>query len=176
MGMADGLGGAKIKSIQNVVVTPNSIISNVTINAVDTASTMMILTTWRPNGNVDPENSCVRHELTSSTNIRTTRVATGFNPLCRLLVIEYSSGIKSVQRGSQTGAGNVTINAVDVNKTIVTYLGQSGGWRDWGDGFGSNYILDLTSSTNLNVTTSVSLDYTGPLVATISYEIVEFSI
>lgn len=182
MGMAEGLGGTRIKSMQNVVVTPGSVISNVTINAVNMASTMMIRTSWRPGpGSPDPENSCVLHELTSSTNIRTTRAATGSgggdNPRCRLLVIEYNEGdLKSIQRGTKYGAGDVTINAVDLDKTIVTYLGQSGGWRDWRNGFGSSYILDLTSPTNLNVTTSRSVDYTGVLTATISYEIVEFRI
>lgn len=34
-------------------------------------------------------------------------------------------GIKSVQRGLATGAGNVTITAVDINKSFVTVFGTT---------------------------------------------------
>lgn len=87
-------------------------------------------------------------------------------------------GIKSVQRGtiSFTGAltAGATINSVNVNKTMVNYLGQTGYYNTtssiFADGIGlARLSLDnSTTVTATRVTASTSLHV-------VSYEVIEFN-
>lgn len=162
------INGAIIGSIQTISdkVRDNAEDMNTTITSVDMNRTMIIRTGWKPQFTAPPKHYCFLHQLTSSTNIFTDRIERR-DPdggiFFDLLVIEYASGIASIQRGTST-TGDVTINEVDLNKTIINYLGQKYNSTDWASGKGNRHWLRLTTSTNLSVFAD----------GTLSYEVIEF--
>lgn len=87
-------------------------------------------------------------------------------------------GIKSVQRGTITILGGVgttataTINAVNTNKSMLTYLGQSGYYSTSTNQGISNSRIALTSSTQITATTIVTPATTNYVI---SYEVIEFN-
>lgn len=90
-----------------------------------------------------------------------------------------AGGIKSVQRGTisffgtPTIAVGATINSVDVSKTMVNYLGQTGYYLGSSsnplDGIGLSR-LSLDNSTTVTATRSDTNTYTH----VVSYEVIEF--
>ena len=72
------------------------------------------------------------------------------------------SCIKSIQRGSGSGNATITINPVDINKSVVLI---SGGNTYWFDGkiriSGLNPIAVLSSNTNIAVSNAVFSEYDG---------------
>ena len=85
-------------------------------------------------------------------------------------------GVKSVQRGTITinvSAGNATatVNSVDVNKSLLTHLGQSGYYNSTADGI-FNVRLFLTNGTTITATTQAAPNVVSYVV---SYELVEYN-
>jgi len=78
-------------------------------------------------------------------------------------------GIKNVQRGTATigASGNVTISAVDMNKSFVTWSFRTATSWEQKD---LNYTIRLTSPTNIEF---MSGGNTGNADRTIAYEVVE---
>jgi hypothetical protein len=172
--------GAVIKSIQVIPPTrmpdgnfdPSRLVKDYTISAVDTSKTTLInvgsygaTTTYLPN------RTCIRAQLINSTTVRLTRSSSS-DPTAAyyyFTVLEYESGVKSIQRGSSTPA-TITISAVDTTKTIVHILGvssTSNSATDWGGGLMIPINRGYLSS-------STQLVLAGNAVNTISYEVVEF--
>jgi hypothetical protein len=81
-----------------------------------------------------------------------------------MAVLGSSSPIKSIQRGitlngSTTTAVNVTITAVDLDKSFVSSSCVAG-WYDFGGDFAATSGAQLTSSTNLAITAFPNLSTT----------------
>jgi hypothetical protein len=165
--------GAAIKSIQtinHVKMTENSTTKDNTITEVDMDKTMLIVTEWLVSSALTPNEACLQHQLLSSTNVRTTRIQQQDpgSVYYSLLVVEYESGIASIQRGT-SGPDNVTISEVDLDKTIVHCLGNTNtraSSTNWNNGGPVKYRLSLTTSTNLLIE--------GDSESVFSYEVVEF--
>ena len=97
-----------------------------------------------------------------------------------MAVLGSSSPIKSIQRGttlSNSGtAVNVTINAVDLDKSFVSGTNQAGyinvtsSWGGPGTGAGAT----LTTTTNLAVTGGATFYTPGTLPATLHWEVIEY--
>ena len=70
-----------------------------------------------------------------------------------MAVLGSTSPIKSIQRGltsvASNGTANVTINAVDLDKSFISWTSKSG-YID-GDGPGISNGAALTSTTNLGI-------------------------
>ena len=87
-------------------------------------------------------------------------------------IINYGSAVKSIQRGTgilQTTNNEVavTISSVNVNKTMINFLGASGTTVDTGHHF---VRLSLTNATT--ITANRQSAGNGP--AAFSYEVIEF--
>ena len=84
-------------------------------------------------------------------------------------------GVKSVQRGtitiSASASATATVNSVDVNKSLLTHLGQTGYYSTSGGEGISNVMLSLTNGTTITAVT-----YTTPNIVpyVVSYELVEY--
>jgi hypothetical protein len=85
-------------------------------------------------------------------------------------------GIKSVQRGTITispsvSSATATVTSVDVNKSLLTHLGQSGYYSSSSTQGISNVRLFLSNGTTITATT-----YLNPNVVNyvVSYELVEY--
>lgn len=117
-----------IKAIQHVTITfaSGETSHEVLINQVDMDNSFLIY------GGFQSSSSTLtavfaRIELTDSTHIKATRYLSGVDLIINVCVIECTAGIKSVQRGTIHLAADIyvdaTINAVDTDKTFVSYLG-----------------------------------------------------
>ena len=85
-------------------------------------------------------------------------------------------GIKSVQRGTITISSGVssataTVTSVDVNKSLLTHLGQSGYYTSSSAQGISNVRLFLTNGTTITATTHTNPNAVNYVV---SYELVEY--
>ena len=96
-----------------------------------------------------------------------------------MAVLGSSSPIKSIQRGttlsSKTTVVNVTITAVDLDKSFVSGTNQAGyiNVSSWG-GPGTGAGATLTTTTNLAVTGSATFYSPGTLPATLHWEVIEY--
>ena len=87
-------------------------------------------------------------------------------------------GVKSVQRGTITILAGVqpsataTVNSVDVNKSLLTHLGQTGYYNTTSLEGISHVRLSLTNGTTITATTAASPNATSYVV---SYELVEYN-
>lgn len=167
-----GTSGAVIKSFQNLSFSHPDNKNNWTVTiptAIDPDNTMLLVHGWLPpiGGDRDPKNWMLSHQLTGPTSILTSRYEKVNGGISyRLYVIEYESGIKSIQRGTKTGGGSITINAVNPNKTWVNYLGAISTHHEFVRAHSIRHELNLTSPTNLYFQLDAEV--------TASYEVVEF--
>ena len=84
-------------------------------------------------------------------------------------------GIKSVQRGTITVSATnatATINAVNLSKSTLVYLGQSGYYSTTSFEGVSDVRIALTSSTQITASTTVIPNAVNYLV---SYEVIEYN-
>jgi len=161
-----------IKSIQIVPhtrISDRSIVKDYTISDVDTSKTIL-MNVGSYGNNADPHEGMIRAELINSTTVRLTRNAyqDPGDVHYYFTVVEYSSGIKSIQRGA-SGIGTITISEVNVNKTIVNICNASstaGSFEDWRYGNMTNNRGYLNSS--------IEIELFGHNSNTISYEVIEF--
>ena len=96
-----------------------------------------------------------------------------------MAVLGSSSPIKSIQRGttlsSNGTAVNVTITAVDLNKSFVSGTNQTGYMNNGStaNGIGNGAGATLTTTTNLAVTGGSSFSL-GTVPATLHWEVIEY--
>lgn len=69
--------------------------------------------------------------------------------------------IKSIQRGTMGGNTTATINAVNVNRSLLTYLGRS-------------TTSTTDSAVRIALTNSTTITSVGPGTDTVSWELVEY--
>ena len=88
-----------------------------------------------------------------------------------------ASPIKSIQRGTTYSASgvNVTITAVDLDKSFVSGTNQTGYMNNGStaNGIGGGAGATLTTTTNLAVTPGSSFS-PGTLPATLHWEVIEY--
>ena len=94
-----------------------------------------------------------------------------------MAVLGSSSPIKSIQRGitySSSGV-NVTITAVDLDKSFVSGTNQTGYMSNGAsaNGIGGGAGATLTTTTNLAVTGGSTFS-PGTLTATLHWEVIEY--
>lgn len=171
--------GAVIKSMQIIPPTkmpdgnfdPEKLVKNYTINAVDPTKTILLNVGFNDSVTTGlPSRTCIRAQLINSTTVRLTRqaVTDPLNVYYYFTVIEYESGIKSIQRGISTPT-TLTINSVNTNKTIVNILGMSS-TSTTSSHFGGNLI----ASARGYLSSATQLVLSGNGTCTLSYEVVEF--
>lgn len=124
--------GLVIKSIQRGVIfmatTEN--VTDATITSVDTSKTVVNFLGSRSSASGTSNDGAILLQLSSSTIVSASRYKdASIAGYVSYEVIEYSSGIKSIQRGLITfGATDdynaKTITSVDPTKTIVRWLGS----------------------------------------------------
>ena len=95
------------------------------------------------------------------------------------MVLGSSSPIKSIQRGTTLSANNsvvnVTITAVDLDKSFVSGTNQTG-YMNGGstaNGIGNGAGATLTTTTNLEVTPGSSFS-PGTVPGTLHWEVIEY--
>lgn len=145
------ISGIKIKSIQQVQaqVAVGQTTGTVTISAVDPTKTMLIFNGYTAlNG---PGAAYLKdYPSITLTNSTTVTVYTGSNSAqgarVNLMVVEFESGIKSIQYSS-----GGTISEVVVAKTIVLFLGWNSTSSSQSTGIDLGFCA-LTNSTTLSIT------------------------
>ncbi len=86
-------------------------------------------------------------------------------------------GVKSVQRGTITilasvqSSATATVNSVDVNKSLLTHLGQTGYYNTTSFEGISSVRLSLTNGTTITATASNTPNAANYVI---SYELVEY--
>ena len=155
-----------------------------TITSVDTSRSTLTLMAGLNYTNSDgadsPGQTWIKLVLTNATTVTGSTYTTGavYGSGSGFTVTQYRPGIiKNIQRGVASfsaGTGNVTLTAVDQNKTVVNVGGVScntaGGWsvptgsmREFG------CYLYFTSDTNLRFEKA-----SGSYTTNVPYEVVEF--
>ena len=164
--------GAAINSIQTgeTDIYGTTVFSHpVTINAVVVANTLLLFGGVRSGSN-DARYGVSRLELTNATTVTAYRgTDLDCHAYATFTVVEFSSGIKSIQSGTitMTDEENTdTINAVDTAKAFVLYLGASANLADL-----ANWVcsLELTNSTTVTCKGTQ-----GNQAAVVGYMVVEF--
>ena len=96
-----------------------------------------------------------------------------------MAVLGSSSPIKSIQRGTTLSANNsvvnVTITAVDLDKSFVSGTNQTGYMNNGStaNGIGGGAGATLTTTTNLEVTPGSSFS-PGTVPGTLHWEVIEY--
>ena len=164
--------GAALNSIQTGVIdiTGGGVFTDtVTITAVDVDKSFLIYGGILSGSN-DPTYGTCRIELTNATTVTGTRgAAHALHATCPFSVVEFSSGIKSIQFGTitMTDEENTdTIDAVDTAKAFVIYLGAAITMSDWANGV---CTVELTNATTVTCKGSQSNQ-----AAVVGYVVVEF--
>lgn len=124
------LTGSAVKSVQQGSINLANVTSNTaTIVAVNPAHSILYYLGRSPGdtGNAEPRYHNARVVFTNGTTITAVRGdSDGTGVLVRFMVVEYWPGvIKSIQRGSRTGNGTVTIAAVNLKRAHIVPLGIS---------------------------------------------------
>jgi outer membrane lipoprotein SlyB len=98
-----------------------------------------------------------------------------------MAVLGSSSPIKSIQRGTTLSSSaptvvNVTITAVDLDKSFVSGTNQTGYLTNGAsaNGIGGGAGATLTTTTNLAVTGGTTFYSPGTLPATLHWEVIEY--
>lgn len=144
--------GAALNSIQAGVISiygSAQTSETYTINAVDVDKSILIYGGRRSNL-APPQYNMGRIEITDSTTVTVT-IGVGYDNYTyfSFSVIEFSSGIKSIQQGTITMTDQEetdTIDAVDTDKAFVIYLGASTTIDEKGRDI---CTLELTNSTTV---------------------------
>ena len=167
-----GASSLGIKSIQlgNITITAGNYYVTKAITSVDTSKTMVLF-----NGSIGASSSPDREvfnylTLTNSTTLRSDSLDHDTDSIARYSIIEFTSGIKSVQRGTidMNGVVNVdaTINAVDLSKAIINYTGFAVNNTNMGV---AGAILSFPNNTHVRAWRSSS---TGQVK--VGWEVIEF--
>jgi len=160
-----------LKAIQHVTISmaTGELTHQVLINQVDMDNTFLIYGGANCTG-LYPWISQAHLQLTDSTHILATRGQTGHVLTLSVFVIECTAGINSIQRGIITFDGNLTeddtINAVDTDKTFISYLGFKAETNEWNK---SLIRFSLIDSTTIRAHVSTAAGW-----CKVSYEVVEF--
>ena len=136
-----------IKSVQHGMVTINDgqTVGTKTITSVDTNNAFVVYGIHVTASAVIDDNLC-RVQLTNATTVKATRIGTSETNNVYFQVIEYYPGIiKSKQLVSRAGLGNVTINAVNVSKTICFFQGYTSTETDIGEQVNNIVLLNSTT-------------------------------
>lgn len=164
--------GAIIDTIQSGEVDLIGVTTkDYTITEVDTTKTLLLFHGERLNTTTaSPQRTLVR--LLDSTTVRGEKLqAPGCSCVARFMVVEYSSGIASVQRGQTDLIGytqlDVTITELDVSKSLVSWLGQKSLRANPSDLF---ITVELLNSTTLRFKR-----FRDTYTTVVSWEVVEFS-
>lgn len=140
----DGASGLRVKSIQAGSITISSGSTNTTtVNAVDLNKAILF---W--NGGTGASIPIV--ELTNATTITATRRSYSGTSLVNYVLVELE-GIKEIRMGTfeySDSPSTLTINAVDLDKTILIANGKAGGGKD-DDDESNSYRIELTDATTI---------------------------
>lgn len=177
-----GLGakGAGIKSIQSGIIGigTGSATNTATITSVDTNLAILLLGGWNSgDGSAAPVHTSLA--LTNATTVTGSHPSGNVSDNIRYIVIEYDSGITSIQRGSITinagsASNTATISAITVANAVVIWLGSP---LDSGvDPDRANISLAITNSTTITATRGCTpgdggCDTYGVVV---NYQVVEY--
>ncbi len=161
-------GGAVIKSIQQVTIQAPG--GQITINEVNPDKTMLIcsFSLLSPS---NPQSTYFTVELTNSTTLSASSFS---NVIGKIMVVEYESGVKSVQRGIltlpryQDTPAEYVINPVNVNKSLVFQCGVRV-YSSFPDQ--RTVTLHLKDSTHIEANRG---DYQGSSNSYLSWEVIEF--
>jgi len=176
---AEPAAGAQLKSIQTVNFHLDQNVDTVKdmpINAVDLNKTYLICAGAKQNAGTETMWMWTWNvKILNDTTVRVYRSRGDYSTLdLTAHVVEFESGIKSVQRGDFTlnageSSGILTINPIDTNKYFINNLGMRRG-NDYLR-YASNYDVRIT----LENSTAVKFERSGTTYQIItSYEIVEF--
>jgi len=159
-----------VKSIQRGTITLTGVASNTaTITSVVLANSVLV---WLGQSSTDvavssTDRSYTAVSLTNSTTVTGTRSSASSNVTVSFEVIEYYPGvIKSVQRGTVVSAATSTITAVDVSKSVLTFLGYIGSLSTY-VGLNTVCTMVLTNSTTITCTG-------GDAVHSMGWQVVEY--
>lgn len=173
--LPQGGGGGVIKSIQRGIAKLDSVSSiDVTINEVDTTSSIVVIKglTSFYGGNYRIFETIHSIELIDSTTIRIQRGSVDGDCDVVWEVIEFDN-VKSLQKGTVSGLtvgvdNDITINSVDVNKTMV--------FTSFRNSLGTSNSYELLQATYLkNATTLTTKGVTGVDTATVNWQVIEFN-
>ena len=160
---AQGGASSLIQSIQSGSITLGAGVSSntATISSVDTSKSILI---WNGVQNTvaaqtQPERWATRIALTNGTTVTATRESTSSSSTVRFTVVEFASGVNSIQSGTiAIGVGSAsntaTISAVGAN-AFVLYLGASTAVAsafNYSTGPGAVVLTDSTTVTASNFT------------------------
>lgn len=116
-------------------------------------------------------------ELTNATTVTTNRAGSTGTMISTFCVIEFQANIvKSNQRGTitfLTASATSAINEVNINKTMISYLGQNGG-ASGSDVDQLDHALANLTLTNSTTITATKASSSSPLNTNINYQLVEF--
>jgi len=158
-------GGSVIKSIHqySITIAASSLTNTATITSVTTANTVIIWqgTTSTSSTSGAYNRAAVRLTLTNSTTVTATRENNSDSTTINFTVVEFASGVNSIQAGTITVASGsasntATISAVGAN-AFVLYLGEStAGTNGYSDSVGAVQLTNSTTVTAFAVNTAVA--------------------
>jgi len=163
--------GLVIKSIQSGVIKVDigHLSNTATINEVDTDKALLIKQGQKTNAGFFV-NRLATLKLTNSNTVTAERLNTNDYVSVPFTVIEFTSGVESVQRGQITLHGVIsntaTINQVDTTKALLFHLGERSTETS------INKILCGLTLTNSTTVTAKRTSITG--TALVCFEILEF--
>lgn len=174
-----------IKSVQSGIFSTGGASSgNVTINAVDPSNSLVLHNGHRTDTGYGLGADGGVLKITSSTNVSITKITYTTTDLVTFIVVEFMPGIiKSIQRGhvqfgASTSAINLTVTAVDLNKTGLFFNGRHRFYADnnlpGSGGAASESYSAFTSTTNLQWVKQSGGDGSGGEASYEGYQIVEF--
>jgi hypothetical protein len=109
-------------NVQRIVVSQTALVVSTTITSVDTAKTFAIGTV-KNNGTIFNNNDFILYDITSATNINTSRLIQNGNAVSAVQIIQIDDA--TVQKVSGTGitAGsqNITISSITESNTIFVF-------------------------------------------------------
>ena len=172
-GSFEGAGGLAIKSIQQgeTAITDGNNNGYTTITAVDLTKSVLLYLGCRSNQSYSNE-SAVRMRLESSTSVKANRkTGTGIT-LGKWVVLEFTEGIELIQRVAistpyEGVTADLTITAVDLNKTVLIYGGCA---TDDPDADGAYCTIELIDSTTLRITRLGTLGSAGIWCEVLEFE------
>ena len=146
MGQSGG-GGLKIKSIQRGTITISSgLTATATVNAVDLSKAVLF-----HNGATSGYSSACNPpiiELTDATTITATRSYSTATGAVNYTLVEFE-GLEKITMGTfefKDSPSTLTIDEVDLGKTILLVNGKTGGINDAAAAY---YRLELTDATTI---------------------------
>ena len=143
----DGGGGLKIKSIQRGTITISSgLTATATVNAVDLSKAVL----FHNGATSESAGGCNSPiiELTDATTITATRSYSTATGAVNYTLVEFE-GLEKITMGTfefTNSPSTLTIDEVDLGKTILLVNGKTGGGNDAAAAY---YRLELTDATTI---------------------------